>query len=145
MLNDERIPLSVLDEFLPSSIGHDILRYISLPDIFGSESDSLLYFTGRKLARKLEIKTKDDIYYIFKKLGWGHLELTKEKKRSITFYLMSDEIVKRIKAPITVDFRLESGFLAEAIEKVTSRSCECIDNVNERLYRVKFEVIYTDI
>lgn len=145
MLNDEPISLTVLEKFLPSSTGHDVLRYISLPEIFGSEADSLLYFTGRKLARRLDIKNKDDIYYIFKKIGWGQLELIKEKKRSVIFHLMSDEIVKRIEAPISVDFRIEAGFLAEAIEKVENRPCECIENVNERLYRVQFEVVYTDV
>lgn len=144
MANDKSFPLALLDEFLPSSTGHDILRYVSLPDIFGSEADSLLYFTGRKLARKLDIKTNDDLYYIFKKLGWGQLELTKEKRRSLEFFLMSDEIVKRIKAPIQTDFRLESGFLAEAVEKIMGRPCECIEQVNERLYRVQFEIVFTD-
>jgi len=143
-MDNNTISLSILDEFLPTSIGHDIIRYISLPDIFGSEAHSLLYFTGRNLARKIEIKTKEDIIYIFDKLGWGRLELNKEKKRTMTFFLMSDEIVKRIQAPIKTDFRLESGFMAEAIQKVTERPCECSENINERLFRVQFNIVFTD-
>lgn len=144
MSNDELIPLSIVDDFLHTTTGHDILRYISLPDIFGAEADSLLYFTGRKLARKLDIKKTDDIFYMFKKLGWGNLELIKEKKNSMRFFLMSDEIIKRIQAPIPVDFQLECGFLAEAIEKAINRPCECTNDVNERLYRVQFNVMFTD-
>lgn len=144
MPNDELIPLSTLDDFLPASTGYDILRYVSLPDMFGSEADSLLYFTGRKLARKLEINTNDDILYIFKKLSWGNLELIKDKKNSMRFYLMSDEIVKRIQSSVPVDFRLEAGFLAEAIEKITNRSCECMDEVNTRIFRVQFDIVFTD-
>lgn len=145
MPHDDKVPLSILDEFLATSTGYDVMRYISLPDIFGDEAHTLLYFTGRRLARKLDIKTKDDIYYAFQKLSWGQLELTKERKRSMSFYLMSDEVVKRITAPITVDFRLESGFLAEAIQKIMNRPCECKERVNKRLYRVQFEIIFTDI
>lgn len=145
MAHDELISLSMIEEFLPTSTGHDVLRYISLPDIFGSEADLLLYFTGRKLARRLDIKTRDDIYYIFQKLGWGQLEMAKERKRSMRFFLMSDEIVKRIKSPVAVDFRLESGFLAEAIQKVMNRQCECTDEVNQRLFRVQFDVVFSDI
>lgn len=144
MPNDELIPLSTLDDFLPASTGYDILRYVSLPDMFGSEADSLLYFTGRKLARKLEINTNDDILYIFKKLSWGNLELIKDKKNSMRFYLMSDEIVKRIQSSVPVDFRLEAGFLAEAIEKITNRPCECMDEVNTRIFRVQFDIVFTD-
>ena len=57
---------------------------------------------------------------------------------------MSDEVAERMISPFTIDYRLEAGFIAEAIEKITERTCECNESVNNRLYRVQFKVTFTD-
>lgn len=135
---------SLLGELHTSGAGYDVLRYISLPNILGEEKDTLLYFIGRNLARELEFKNIDDIYYAFKKLGWGNLELVKEKKTSLTFHLMDDAIVYRLKAPFNAEFRLEAGFLAEALQSIKQIECECTETVNRRIHQVQFKVIYTE-
>lgn len=143
-MQNNKFPISILDEFLPSSTGHDILRYLLLPELLGHNSDNLLYFAGRNLARKIELKELNDIYYAFQKLGWGNLELVKEKKNELSFLLMSDEIVKRLESSISTEFILESGFLAEAIEDVMNRKCECDVHINSRLFQINFKIIFTD-
>ncbi|MEI3612608.1 DUF2507 domain-containing protein [Pseudogracilibacillus sp. SO30301A] len=138
------ISLSTLDEFNSETIGQDILRYISLPSFLGHERDTLLYFIGRNLARKIHIGSFDDVIYLFKKFRWGNLELIKDKKNHMILHLMSDDIVKRMQASIEVDFRLEAGFIAEAMQNVTGRPAECTETVNERLFRVEYKLYFTD-
>lgn len=135
--------LDLLHQFHTSGAGYDIIRYISLPDLLGDDSDILLYFLGKNLARKFTLDSLNDVIYVFEKLGWGHLELIKEKKQTLTFHLMSDALVYRLKAPFDVDFKLESGFLAEAIKQTERKECECIEKINRRLHLVEFEVIFT--
>lgn len=143
-MSSEQISLSMLNEFDSQTIGQDIIRYVSLPSFLGQEKDILLYFIGRTLARKIHTETLDDIIYIFSKFRWGQLELVKDKKNQLIFHLMSDEVVKRIEAPVETEFRLEAGFIAEAIQNLTNRPAECSETINERLYRVQFKVVFTD-
>lgn len=143
-MDEKLIPLSHFDQLPENTVGHDVLRYITMPNFLGSEKDTILYFIGRNLARQIDIQTLDDLYYLFNKFRWGSLELIKDRRKSITFHLMSDDVAERIISPFPIDFRLESGFIAEAIEKITKRSCETFESVNERLYRVEFKVTFTD-
>jgi|SRR5690625_223536 len=143
-MENKRISLSVLEEFSPSTAGQDILRYVNLPDFLGSEKETLLYYLGKNLARQLDITSLDDIPYIFNKLQWGQLDLIKDKRNQMIFHLMADTIVHKLQASIPVDFRMESGFLAEAIQLLTERVTECTEITNERLYRVEFKVLLFD-
>src|SRR5699024_1116424 len=138
------ISLSTLEQFDSATIGQDVLRYVSLPNLLGHEKDTLLYFTGRSLARKIHMKTIDDLIYLFHKFRWGNLELVNDKKNRMVFHLMSDEVVKRLESPLETDFRLESGFIAEAVQLFTERPTECTETINERLLRVQFKVYFTD-
>ncbi|MDY0396908.1 DUF2507 domain-containing protein [Virgibacillus halophilus] len=53
--------------------GYDILRYIALPELFGDEKDSLLYFMGKKLARKFSISNMEELATFFYFDGLGEL------------------------------------------------------------------------
>lgn len=141
--DQQLLPISILDELDPHSVGHDLLRYISLPQLLGQEAETLLYYMGKNLARTLDIKTLEDIYYIYDKLGWGRLELIKERRRSLTFSLMADTVVRRLKAPFHTDFRLEAGFLAEAIQIIYGSECECTEKVHKKIHQIQFKVVYT--
>lgn len=144
MMENKMISLDTIDELSSKTIGHDILRYVSLPQFLGHEKDTLLYFIGRNLARNIHIQTIEDLIYVFKKFDWGNLEVVKEKANTITFHLMADEVVHRLRSPFETDFRLEAGFIAEAIQKINGRPCECMEKINERLYRIQFTIHYTD-
>lgn len=143
-MKDNTIPLTTLEEFSSETVGHDILRYICLPDFLGREKDNLLYYIGKNLARNLELTTLDNLNYVFDKLKWGKLEMVKDKRKTMTFHLMSDEIVQRLQSSITTEFRLEAGFLAEAIYKITNRACEVTETVNEKIYRIDFKVFFLE-
>lgn len=137
----EKIAVSQLNELHTDGAGYDILRYLGLPELFGEEADTLLYFMGRNIARKLEILTVEDVFYCFDKLGWGKLELVKQKKNRMVFQLMSDAVVHRLKSALITEFRLEAGFLAEAIQRIQNTECECMEEINKRIYQVQFSVI----
>lgn len=139
----KQLSVSQLDELQSSGAGYEILRYVGLPELLGTESETLLYFIGRNLARRLEITSLDDIYLIFDKLGWGHLELVKERRKELTFHLMADSVVKRINSPFATDFRMEAGFLAEALQRVKGVPCECVEAIHKKIFQVELSVIYT--
>ncbi|MBP2077403.1 YslB family protein [Oceanobacillus polygoni] len=136
--------LSHLEELHTPGAGYDILRYVSLPDLLGQETEPILYFMGRNLARKFEITTLDDVVYLFEKLGWGTLDLIKQDKKMFVFHLLSDSVVLRLNAPFHVDFRLEAGFLAEAIQQVEGIECECVEETNKRIHQIEFSVFITN-
>ena len=50
-MDEKLIPLSLFEQLPESTVGHDVLRYVSMPSFLGEEKDSILYFIGRKLAR----------------------------------------------------------------------------------------------
>src|SRR5699024_1088052 len=139
----EPVSLSLLDELHTSGAGYDVLRYISLPELLGSESNTLLYFMGRHPARRLDIKAIEDISYIFEKLGGGEIELGKEKRRELVRHLMADAVVQRLKSPLDAEFRLESGFLADAIQIMKGTECECTVEINCKIYPIEFMVVFT--
>ncbi|MUK86936.1 DUF2507 domain-containing protein [Ornithinibacillus sp. L9] len=140
----EQLSLSVLEQLDNSGAGYDIIRYISLPDLLGSETDTLLYFMGKNLARKFEISSLGDIIYFFEKSGWGKLELIKEKKHELIFHLLSDAVVQRLQAPIDATFRLEAGFLAEAIYSLKGMECECIEEIHKKIHQIEFKILFTN-
>lgn len=136
-----KLSISLLHELKTSGAGYDVLRYISLPKLLGTEASTLLYFMGKDLARSFEIQSYDDIYEIADQLGWGKIELVKEKKHTLTFTLMADAVVYRLNAPINVDFRLEAGFLAKAVSMIKGNQYECSEKVNKKIYQVEFKVV----
>src|SRR5690625_5450872 len=106
-MESKLISLSTLDDFPTDTIGQDILRYIGLPEVLGPEKETLLYFIGRSIARKFDFEKMEDIIYFFYKLRWGNLELIKEKKSTLNFHLMSDDVVQDRKST-----RLNSSHVA---------------------------------
>lgn len=140
----ETLPISMVDNIQSAGAGYDVLRYISLPDIFGSESEALLYFMGRSLARKFDIRALSDITYFFEKVGWGRLELFKERSNELEFHLLADAVVQRLNLPLDTEFRLEAGFLAEAISMLKGTECECIEEVRKKIHQVEFKVVFVD-
>lgn len=141
--SQERLLVTELDQLHTAGAGYDVLRYLCLPELLGTEKQSLLYFLGKNLARKFEIRSLEDIYHIFKKLGWGTLELSQQKRKTLVFHLLDDAVVYRLTSSLPVDFRLEAGFLSEAIEMIENQSCECVEEIHEKIHQVEFRVIFT--
>ncbi|WP_339214424.1 YslB family protein [Ornithinibacillus sp. FSL M8-0202] len=140
----EKLPVEILDKIQSTGAGYDVLRYIGLPDVFGSEADALLYFMGKGLARKFNFQSMGDVIYFFEKMGWGRLELIKEKNNKLEFHLLADSVVQRLKMPINTEFRIEAGFLAEAISILKNVECECVEEIRAKIHQVEFTVLFVD-
>jgi len=143
LANHNLLPISLLDNLNTPGAGYDVLRYIGLHDLLGDESGELLYFMGKNLARQFELNTIEDIYYFFEKMGWGKLELVKERKKTLIFTLLADAVVHKLKTPLSTEFRLEAGFLSESIQLINGVECECIEEINHKIHQIQFKVIYT--
>ncbi|MFC0301887.1 DUF2507 domain-containing protein [Virgibacillus soli] len=136
------LPISLLDQYQSAGAGYDVLRYIGIADLLGPEKDTILYFMGKRLARMFDIRSVDDIAVFFEKMGWGKIELIKEKRRSLVFYLLSDAVAQRLHGPLEGDFKLEAGFLAESIQFVNQMECECTVAIHRKIHQVEFNVLY---
>src|SRR5699024_2662950 len=80
----EPFSLSMLENLHTPGAGYDILRYISLPDLLGKESSTILYFMGKNLARKFEFETLEDIYYFFQQIGWEILSSSRRDEENLS-------------------------------------------------------------
>ncbi|MFD1414045.1 DUF2507 domain-containing protein [Oceanobacillus jeddahense] len=142
--SNQKLDVNELEQLHSDGAGYDILRYIGLPELFGEEKETLLYFLGRNLARKFEFNSLEDLSLFFEKMGLGALDLAKDKKNIKTFYLLSDAIVTKLKSNIETDFRLEAGIVAEALQQLEGVDCECLESVNRRLKQIEFTVYIQD-
>jgi hypothetical protein len=101
------------------AFGYELLRNQLLPELLGKEAASILYWAGRKLARNYPAQSEEDIENFFAHAGWGDLKLIDSGKAKMVFECHSSLIESRIKDhPNTVLFTMESGFLAEQIQKI---------------------------
>lgn len=141
--NLENLPKDIFEELFTQGSAYDLIRYVSLPELLGEDTYTMLYFIGKNLARKFTFESVEEIINAFYKLGWGHLELVKERQKSYTFHLMSDSIVQRLQAPFKTEFRLEAGFLAAAMQQLERTECECVEKVKKRIHQVELKVILT--
>lgn len=142
--SNQKLDVNELEQLYSDGAGYDILRYIGLPELFGEEKDTLLYFLGRNLARKFEFSSLEDLSLFFEKMGLGVLDLVKDKKNVKTFYLLSDTIVAKLKSDMETDFRLEAGIIAEVLQQLEGADCECLESVHRRLKQVEFTVYIQD-
>src|SRR5699024_9775118 len=138
------VSVAMLDDLHTSGAGYDILRYISLPGILGTEASTLLYFMGKDLARKLKPESLHDVYYTFEKLCWGRLDYVKEKRKAFLFTLMPDAVMSRLIAPINHEFRVVAGFIVESIQMIKEQPCECKEEINNKIHQVVFTVFVTE-
>lgn len=142
--NERKISIKTLTELESETVGYDILRHISLPNLLGKESETILYYMGKNLARSFELNSIDDIHFIFDRLGWGYLELLKQRRNSLTFSLMADSVARRLQSSLAQEFRLEAGFLAEATHIIYESNAECVEKINKNIHQVQFKVVFVD-
>ncbi|WP_080874200.1 YslB family protein [Oceanobacillus timonensis] len=142
--SNQKLDVNELEQLYSDGAGYDILRYIGLPELFGEEKETLLYFLGRNVARKFEFNSLEDVSSFFEKMGLGTLDLVKEKKNVKTFNLLSEAVVTRLKSNVETDFRLEAGIIAEALQQIEGVDCECLESIHRRLKQIEFTVYIQD-
>lgn len=101
----------------------EVLRDILIPAILGKETDGILYWAGKDLARQFPVETEDDVSTIFSQLGFGDIKLQKKNKKQ-QVWIMSGGLVTDRLALDKNNFTLEAGFLAQQIELQTNATSE---------------------
>lgn len=130
----------IVNQLETTGSGYDLIRYVALPDLLGEDAPILLYVMGKNLARAQSFESIEQIVEFFKKVGWGSLELLKEKRSEDVFKLQTRIISERHRLGIETDYRLEAGFLAAAMEQIRSFQCECTEEEKPRKNFVELTV-----
>lgn len=105
-----------------------LLRHVLLPEILGEEEETILYWAGKSLARKLYDETSGadlELATFFEKANWGQLTLLKEKKKELVYELVAPHMVKER------PFTLECGFLAQWVEMANGYITEAAYDVRK--------------
>lgn len=93
------------------------LRDVILPAILGKETDEMLYWIGKDVARQFPVGSLEDLQLLTNQLGFGQLSLEKKNNTSQLWKLEGPLVKERIQENgEQTSFGLESGFLAQEIE-----------------------------
>ncbi len=103
---------------------NQLYRDFLLPTILGEDNEAILYWAGKRIARKYELATFEDVNSFFITTEFGLLTKIKERRTEIIFELSGQSVVDRLNSG-SREFALETGILAEAVEKETGRPTEC--------------------
>ncbi|HEX7066365.1 MAG TPA: DUF2507 domain-containing protein, partial [Bacillales bacterium] len=89
-----------------------------------------LYWSGKNLARKYPLDSKEEIVQFFARAGWGNLTVDTEGKNKINFSLVPGTLPRK-KREQAASFELETGFLAQQIEQLKG----CFADANSSVKR----------
>lgn len=112
-----------------SMFGYELIRDGLLPNLLGKDTEDILYWAGKELARQYPLEDFSAIVLFFKKAGFGTLTLTKEKNHQ-RIYTLTGEIVKTRIEHAHPSFSLETGFLAEQIQLQEMLYAEAVSEVS---------------
>ncbi|GAA3627285.1 YslB family protein [Lactobacillus hamsteri] len=102
---------------------NQLYRDFLLPEILGDDNNAILYWAGKRIARHYALSSFDDLVEFFETAEFGTLTKVKERRSSITFELSGQNIVDRLNSD-SKEFSIESGMIAEVVQKETDRSTE---------------------
>jgi len=122
------------------AFGYELIREVLLPEILGSDTPEILYWAGKKLARKFPLESFTEIIDFFKRTGWGDLTIKSETKSELELELSSNRIAQRIQNKEPHHFQIEAGFLAEQIEVQKQVITETYEHPRKRNRKVYFTV-----
>ncbi|MCM3725335.1 YslB family protein [Neobacillus cucumis] len=123
-----------------SIFGYELIREILLPEILGKDTPEILYWAGKRLARKYPLANFDEVVTFFHNASWGQLEIKKETKNEIEIELLSPLLVSRVKSKAEHFFQLEAGFLAQQMELQKEAIAEAFEHPVKKGNKVQFTV-----
>jgi predicted hydrocarbon binding protein len=130
----------VQDSETVPAFGYELIREVLIPELLGSDTPEILYWAGKKLARKFPLQSFTEIIDFFKRAGWGDLSIKSETKSEFELELSSNLITKRMKNQEPRYFQIEAGFLAEQIEIQKQVIAETFEHPKKRNGKVSFTV-----
>jgi predicted hydrocarbon binding protein len=132
--------LSQFEHLQTSGLAYELIREVVLPDLLGKEMSSILYWSGKNIARKYPLISEDEIIQFFKDVGWGELQIKERKSNVIEFQLSSDFITARNQSRKDSSYHLEAGFLAQQFEHIHEVVTEAYVDNQKRLNIVHITV-----
>lgn len=136
----KELPKEQADTGTVSLFSKEIVRDILLPDLLGKDQSPILYWAGKRLARKFPLDTIEDIQEFFVNAGWGELVQHKDSKKEAEYILQGQIISRRFGLNNECDFQLEAGFLAQQMEMIQKRITEAVVEPKQKTGKVKFLV-----
>lgn len=141
-------PIQLNDLNVPA-FGYELIREELLSDLLGNDAPNILYWAGKRLARKYPLFSIDEIREFFFDAGWGRLELLEEKKDELSFTLSSELIQHRLHTITNAAFQLEAGFIAEQIQNQKKVYAESYEHPKKKddmvIFTVKWDYIPFDL
>ena len=117
-----------------------VLRDFILPDLLDKDTVELLYWAGKNLSRQL-ILDMESLPDLFSKAGFGNLEVAKQSPSSYTYKLTGPEVEQRFDTNNDdPEFSLETGIIAETVEKTISAYCLGTYTVNSKAKSVTIKI-----
>lgn len=123
-----------------SIFGYELIREILIPEILGKDTPEILYWAGKRLARKFPLSDYDQLVEFFANASWGQLDIKHEGKNELEFELTSPLVVSRVKSKAENFFQLEAGFLAQQIELQKEAVAETFEHPIKKSNKVNFTV-----
>jgi len=123
-----------------SLFGYELIREFIIPEILGKDTPEILYWAGKRLARKFPLTNLDELTAFFARASWGELVLINERKDEMEFQLSSPNMISRVKAKAENYFQIEAGFLAQQIELQKQVIAETFEHPVKKSNKVTFTV-----
>lgn len=122
----------------PRGLATATMRDVILPSILGKETNGILYWIGKDLARQYPVKSIDDLITITKQLGFGELQLIKDSNLQHTFRLSGKVVSDRLSIDHEkTSFSLEAGFIAQELEFQLGTVTEAeVDSIHKKEVRI---------
>lgn len=141
-LIEQTVQESIIEKesYSVSSFGYDLIREVLLQDLLGKDTPELLYWAGKRLARKFPLFSKEETFEFFHKASWGNLSIKSESKHEMIYELESDLITERLKMNPNSIFQLEAGFLAQQTEMQKKVMAEAFEHPRKNKGKVQFTV-----
>ncbi|MEK3890465.1 YslB family protein [Bacillus sp. FSL K6-3431] len=120
--------------------GYELLRDILIPDLLGKDTPEITYWSGKHLARKFPVLSKEESESFFQDAGWGQLRLSSESKNEMKFELSGDIVQRRLQMLTDPSFRLEAGFIAQQVQIQKQVMTEAYEEIVKKQNIVIFTV-----
>ena len=115
---------------------NQLYRDFLLPEILGEDNATILYWAGKRIARHYNLVAFEDLEEFFQIAEFGKIVKVKEKRASISFELSGQIVVDRLNSD-SREFSLESGMIAEVVQKETGRTTECEIKILDKEQKVE--------
>lgn len=115
---------------------NQLYRDFLLPEILGEDNATILYWAGKRIARHYNLVAFEDLKEFFQIAEFGKIVKVKEKRASISFELSGQIVVDRLNSD-SREFSLESGMIAEVVQKETGRTTECEIKILDKEQKVE--------